>query len=154
MNLLPAFFRLNIVTLSANELVNSLRKIADTYRCKCVAYRKLFHVPEMGENKLGLQVSRQTPILVLSSTLAMIPAKWENREPMTFPAPACVKNHYGANFERTMTGSYHVFQNQFHSFSRFVRSIDTLRNEIEGIFNRGCTNRRPWTFSYYKETVS
>ena len=108
----------------------------------------------MGENKLGLQVSRQTPILVLSSTLAMIPAKWENREPMTFPAPAYVKNHYGANFERTMTESYHVFQNQLHSFSRFVRSIDTLRNEIEGIFNRGCTNRRPWTFSYYKETVS
>lgn len=74
---------------------------------------------------------------------------------MTFPAPACVENHYGAKFERrTMTESYHVFQNQFYSFSRFVRSVDTRRNETKGIFNRGCTNCRSWTFSYYKGNKS
>lgn len=107
----------------------------------------------MGGNKFGLQVSRQTPILDLSSTLAMIPVKSENREPMTFPAPACVKKQHGANFERTMTGPYHVFQNQFYRFSCFMRSVDTFRYEIEGNLNRCGTNCRAWTFSYYKKTV-
>lgn len=57
-----------------------------------MAYREIISCSqnnEKTETSLGLQVSRQTPTLVLSSTLAMIPAKSENREPMTFPAPAC-----------------------------------------------------------------
>lgn len=56
-----------------------------------MAYREITSCSqnEKTEISLGLQVSRQTPTLVLSSTLAMIPAKSEKREPMTFPAPAC-----------------------------------------------------------------
>ena len=84
----------------------------------------------------------------------MIPPKSENREPITFPAPACAKNQYNATFERrTNTGTYHIFQNQFYSFSCFVGSVDTLRNDTEGIFNRCGTNCRAWTFSCYKKRV-
>ena len=47
----------------------------------------------LGGHKKGeghsLQVSRQTPTLLLSSTSLIIPAKCAKSEPMILPAPAC-----------------------------------------------------------------
>ena len=56
---------------------------------------------EMENNDIGLQVSRQTPTLFLSSTLAMIPANSENLEPKVVLVFSCVqKNQPCANGQR------------------------------------------------------
>ena len=49
------------------------------------------HFVKMGNNDIGLPVSRQTPTLVLSLTLAMMLAKSENLEPIGYITSLCVK---------------------------------------------------------------
>lgn len=92
----------------------------------------------MGNNEIGLQVSRQTPTLFLSLTLAMIAANSENLEPMRFLAPCCVKKLDLC--EWATIGLYHVLQNYCYSSSGPVRQVDTFRNPGKRTFGGRCTN--------------
>jgi hypothetical protein len=95
------------------------------------------HFVKTGNNDIGLQMSRETPILVLSLTLAMILAKSGNL--MEFFALSCVKKSASCG-EWVMTWLYSAFHNYCYSFSGLVRAVDTISNQSTITFDVHFTN--------------
>jgi hypothetical protein len=104
-----------------------------------MATTEIFNTFRRNETEIGLQVSRQTPTLVLSLTLAMILAKSENLELMEFFAPSCVKKSALCG-EWATTALYFAFQNYCYRSSGFVRPVDTIRNRSKITFDVRFTN--------------
>ena len=102
------------------QTLYSFRTFADD-RYKGRTYREIQVILSKWETikYIGLQVSRQTPTLSLSSTWAMMLAKSENLEPMTFSVPSCVSKKL-APCDWATTGLYYVFQNYCYSSSGHV----------------------------------
>ena len=90
------------------------------------------HFLKTGNTDIGLQVSRETPTLVLSLTLAMILAKSEKSK--AFFGPSWVKKSALCG-EWATTGLYSFFQNYCYSSSGLVRAVDTISNRIKITFN-------------------
>jgi hypothetical protein len=110
------------------------------------------HFVKMENNDIGLQVSRQTPTLVLSLTSAMILANSENLEPKIFLVFSCVQK--SALCEWEPTALYHVFQKYCHSFSGSVCPVNTFRNQSNRTFAGRCTKCGAWTFGIYNKHIN
>jgi hypothetical protein len=86
----------------------------------------------MGNNEIGLRVSKRTPTLVLSLTLSMILVKSENLEPKV--SPYCVKKSALCG-EWATTGLYSVVHNYCYSTSDLVHPVERIRNRSNIFFH-------------------